>query len=444
MAYGGLLDILQGILGQQGQGYGQGQDQGSGILGMMAQRQQQVPTNLATDNVYGQGLLGQAGNDRLLGADLGNTGADRLGAPASGLADYSGGQGTDTLGLGGAAAVPAPAATATNTAAPAAQGGGLLSGLFGGGGGTAGGAGLAGLGGWVQKNPAAIDALVTGFANIGNKNVGNPFLYGASQAAPEFKEQKARDELESRQEAMKSAMLKLGYPAELAAAAGKIPELGTTVISQALKPREAKDAPALMQEYQYAVSQGFKGSLFDYQKELRQAGATTVTIPPDREKLSPGYRWVDPNDISKGEVPVTGGPAEQMPAELAARVGLAKDALKKLDTVEQAAKEGVMTGPIDYTTGTVLGRGKAGEMSRELNAGSEALVRMLTGAGMNASEAKREASQYLVQPTDNAETLANKVSQLKRRLQATIVEATRGRGGVNPASQTTGDPAGIR
>ena len=66
---------------------------------------------------------------------------------------------------------------------------------------------------------------------------------------------------------------------------------------------------------------------------------------------------------------------------------------------------------------------------RELTAGAEALTRMLTGAGMNANEAEREKSQYLPQPHDTAESLANKVSQLRRRLEATIEQAQKGRGG---------------
>jgi hypothetical protein len=291
MAYGGLLDILQGILGQQGagQGYGQGQDQGNGLLAMMQQQQQGVPNQLATDETQGgTGILsGGYGTDRLLGSDIG-TGA----APAA-------------AGAGAATANAAPLAPAAG-----GQGGGFLSGLFGGGGGTSGAAaGMgAGLGQWVQKNPATIDALVTGFANIGNKNVGNPFLYGASQAAPEFKEQKARDELESRQEAMKSAMLKLGYPAELAAAAGKIPELGTSVISNALKP---KDPIAALQEYQFAVSQGYKGTFLDYQTSLKQAGASNTKIDLGNPENAFSKKGAEIQAENFGEIAKGGAAARQ-------------------------------------------------------------------------------------------------------------------------------------
>jgi len=42
------------------------------------------------------------------------------------------------------------------------------------------------------------------------------------------------------------------------------------------KPAEAKAAPALIQEYQYAQSQGYKGSLTDYQKEIAAAKAAVA------------------------------------------------------------------------------------------------------------------------------------------------------------------------
>jgi hypothetical protein len=106
---------------------------------------------------------------------------------------------------------------------------------------------------------------------------------------------------------------------------------------------------------------------------------------------------------------------------------LAQDAIKKLDTVEQAATSGELTGPIDWGMGQ-MGKGRPGELNRELAAGAEALTRMLTGAGMNIAEAQREANLYLPQVWDDAPTLANKVQQLKRRLQETVSMAGRGRG----------------
>jgi hypothetical protein len=222
-----LFDAIR-MLSEQGQGYGQGsgQDQGSGLLAMMQQQQQGVPNQLATDDVRaGTGILsGGYGTDRLLGAG---------GAPAAFGTGITGG-GVDDNGLPAAAGAGAATANAVPLAPASTSGGGLFSGLSGAGAsdlfsGLAGKAG--GLSQWVQNNPGTIDALATGFANIGNKNVGNPFLYGANQAADELKEQ-------VKGEAMKAAMLKLGYPAEVAAAGGKVPAMSTAVITNALKPKE--------------------------------------------------------------------------------------------------------------------------------------------------------------------------------------------------------------
>lgn len=181
-----------------------------------------------------------------------------------------------------------------------------------------------------------------------------------------------------------------------------------------------------MREYEMAKQQGFQGTFMDYQVKMKEAGRQQVNIDTG-VKLPSGFRWKDVNNQDLGVEPIPGGPGEQMPSELAARIGLAQDAIKKLDGVEQAASAGQLTGPVDWAMGQV-GRGQAGELNRELAAGAEALTRMLTGAGMNLAEAKREANLYLPQAWDDAPTLANKVSQLKRRLQGTVEMAGRGRG----------------
>lgn len=191
-----------------------------------------------------------------------------------------------------------------------------------------------------------------------------------------------------------------------------------------------------MREFQLAKEQGFEGGFMDYQVAMKEAGRNQVNIDTG-VKLSPGYKWVDPNNQDLGMVPIEGGPATQMPSELAARIGLAQDAIKRLDGVEEAAASGELTGPVDWAMGQA-GRGQAGVLNRELAAGAEALTRMLTGAGMNIAEAKREANLYLPQPWDDASTLASKVQQLKRRLAATVEMAGRGRGLGSPAATNDG------
>src|SRR4051812_15768253 len=49
------------------------------------------------------------------------------------------------------------------------------------------------------------------------------------------------------------------------------------------------------------------------------------------DKPPTNYRWIDPDDHDKGVTPIAGGPAEKVDAEVAARMGLAKNFLAGLD-----------------------------------------------------------------------------------------------------------------
>jgi hypothetical protein len=132
-------------------------------------------------------------------------------------------------------------------------------------------------------------------------------------------------------------------------------------------------------------------------------------------------------------VGVGGGGAgdKLMTPEAAARIALANEYLKNSDNVRTSAAAGEMTGPIDYQTSVRLGKGNGGVAFRQLKQGTEAYVRMMTGAGMAISEAQEKAMQYEPQWTDTAEVLTSKVDGLNAALKAIVAEATLGR-------QTTG------
>jgi hypothetical protein len=158
----------------------------------------------------------------------------------------------------------------------------------------------------------------------------------------------------------------------------------------------------------------------------RQGQGVNVNVDTG-EKLPPGYMWQDPNDKTKGVKPIAGGPAEQIPAELAARVGLADSFLGQSGEVKKAAGAGDATGVIDHTLGS-LGVGRAGDITRRIASGADALQRMLTGAGMPESEAKAYANRYMPTYTDTAESLTAKLDQLERELSIAKENALRGRG----------------
>ena len=50
-----------------------------------------------------------------------------------------------------------------------------------------------------------------------------------------------------------------------------------------LTMREPKAKPSAIQEYEYAVGQGYRGSFQDFQVEQKKAGATTIQLPGDKK-----------------------------------------------------------------------------------------------------------------------------------------------------------------
>jgi hypothetical protein len=51
-----------------------------------------------------------------------------------------------------------------------------------------------------------------------------------------------------------------------------------------LVAKEPRPLPASVQEYQFAVSQGFKGTYTDYQEQMKKAGATNINMPTGEER----------------------------------------------------------------------------------------------------------------------------------------------------------------
>lgn len=193
-------------------------------------------------------------------------------------------------------------------------------------------------------------------------------------------------------------------------------------------------------EYQAAKDQGFTGTFMDYQVKMKEAGRQQVNIDTG-EKLPSGFRWKDPNKREMGVEPIPGGPATQIPGELAARVGLSGDFLEQAPNLRKRIEAGDVTGLIDANMAQ-QGLGQAGEVYRQLQSGTDALMRLLTGAGMNETEAKQYASRYLPTIRDTAESAATKLDNLVRELSATRDTAMRGRGDATTANAA--DPLGIR
>lgn len=168
-------------------------------------------------------------------------------------------------------------------------------------------------------------------------------------------------------------------------------------------------------------------------QQMRGQGGQSYVDPDTGEviaisgggKAPSGYRWAADGKTLEA---ITGGPATVLPAEVAGRIGLAKDFLQQAPTISSKIKEGAATGPVDYLYGR-LGYGDSGIVMKEMAGGKEALVRQLTGAGMSSTEAKDYADQYSPSIRDTTQTLQNKLDRLNRRLTSAGDQALVGRGG---------------
>lgn len=172
-----------------------------------------------------------------------------------------------------------------------------------------------------------------------------------------------------------------------------------------------------------------------------------VTIAPDGTiqiggKIPAGFQ---PDPETPGALmPIPGGPGEQISGELAARLGLADNFLERAPALRQKLLDGDASGPWDVFQARNNQSSAQAEVHRELEYGVEALVRMLTGAGMNMAEAEERARRYLPTYTDKAASMVSKLDGLTDYLRSTKEMAMRGRGGrAGERSQDrTADPIG--
>lgn len=192
---------------------------------------------------------------------------------------------------------------------------------------------------------------------------------------------------------------------------------------------------------------GAKGAALNDFRTQRTTQNTNGPKPPA------GYRWTDTGDLT----PITGGPADPtakggknqrlspMPAELAARIGLAEDFGRQYPQLRTDIEGGAFGEPemnmesLGKRRDMVLRRGEQGRIMREIKGGSEALTRMLTGAGMNMAEAQNEVQQYLPEATDTTTTIISKLDMLQRRLGSMIESSSAGR--ARPGQQQPAEAA---
>jgi hypothetical protein len=121
-----------------------------------------------------------------------------------------------------------------------------------------------------------------------------------------------------------------------------------------LTMREPKAPPSSVQEYEYAVKQGYRGSYQDFQLEGKRAGATTIQMPSGDRKLveALGTKSAERLDTSLGQATE------------------AQITLSTISELRPIISEGVFSGPLSGATRTVAqlasSLGITGESTTEL------------------------------------------------------------------------------
>ncbi len=154
---------------------------------------------------------------------------------------------------------------------------------------------------------------------------------------------------------------------------------------------KAESATPDQKEYEQAKSEGFVGSLLDYQQAKKEAKGTSGSLP----------------------------------AEVGARIGLGDVFQKDVPALKRELGTWTNADRLDLK----LNRGRAGDVWRRIEGGRDALVRHLTGAGIGVAEAQNQADRYQIQATDGTPTMLKKLDLLSQHLEAVKQGAINGKTG---------------
>lgn len=158
----------------------------------------------------------------------------------------------------------------------------------------------------------------------------------------------------------------------------------------------------------------------------------------DPDKPPAGFSWSGEQG-QRQLAPIPGGPATQVPAENAARVGVATAFLERAPQLEAAIKSGVFEGATNRAL-LLANKGEPAYYYRLFQDGQDALIRALTGAGMPDVEAVRYAQRYLPNSLSSREEVTGKFESLVYALRNVQDIVNRGRGGPPSAVGTPPTP----
>ena len=220
--------------------------------------------------------------------------------------------------------------------------------------------------------------------------------------------------------------------------------IGTNAATGKREVLNAGERDATLRQYEQAKREGFQGGLFDFKKQLAEAGSTRVQTgeaATERQRLADSYGLTGDERkqfIFNGKIP---SQAEKAPTEGQANAMLYADRMMAAEKVmEEPATAAAAGNPIERAKSKVPVVGnylvspdfqKVDQAQRDF---INAVLRRESGAAIASSEFENARKQYFPQPGDSAEVLAQKKANRQ-----TAVEGVSRAGG--PSYQKKAAPA---
>ncbi len=220
-------------------------------------------------------------------------------------------------------------------------------------------------------------------------------------------------------------------------------------------PKEPPNDPAMVAEYKYAVSKGYKGTIDEYRKSIR---------PPQQERAEPGSYQLLVNDQGQvtgawnpksGKVePVpegfSGARKAGVPPTVNSKVTDLENSFRKITDLETAYKPefvGPNRGAYERSKATGIlshlpflttpeGYGEFAALNADLK---NSVIKLITGAQMGQQEASRILQQVPTE-TDKPEMWLSKYQQTKKNA-AYLLQHTKERSGLDNAPAQPAQPA---
>lgn len=159
-----------------------------------------------------------------------------------------------------------------------------------------------------------------------------------------------------------------------------------------------------MKEYELARRQGFKGSFVDFQKQIKQAGATNISNTVNGSQSLPfkipnGFMLKDADDPSKGVTPIPGSNPDKSVAGDAGKIQMLRVAQEAYKNVEKLVFD--EDGSLNQTNLAAalvnFPKSDGRTINQKMEVGIQAITRLETGAAMPPEEVKNTRKRF--QPT---------------------------------------------